>query len=52
MSKSLKILRFYLAGNKASVLEQLCTYYISIYYVVHRNCMIGVGLRAPMLENY
>jgi hypothetical protein len=49
-SKSLKRPRFSLAGNKASVLDQLCTYYISVYYVVCRNCMIGVSLRAPMLE--
>jgi hypothetical protein len=51
-SKSLKSPRFSLAGNKASVLEQLCSYYLPIYSVVCRNCMIGVSLRAPMLENY
>jgi hypothetical protein len=49
-SKSLKSLMFSLACNKASVLDQLCTYYFSIYSVVCRNCMIGVSLRAPILE--
>jgi hypothetical protein len=46
----LRSLRFSVAGKKASVLDQLCTYYFPIYSVVCRNCMIGVRLRAPMLE--
>jgi hypothetical protein len=50
MSKSLKSLRFSLVSNKASVLDQLCTYNIPFYFVVCRNCMIGVSLCAPMLE--
>jgi hypothetical protein len=52
MSKYLKILRFSLVGNKESVLEQLCTYFLPIHSVVYRNCIIGVSLCAPMLENY
>jgi hypothetical protein len=51
-NKSLKNLRFSLAGNKASVHEQLCTYYPPVYSIVRKNCMIGVSLRAPMLGNY
>jgi hypothetical protein len=39
-----------LAGNKASVLDQLCTYYCPVYSIVCRNCMIGVSLCAPMPE--
>jgi hypothetical protein len=50
-SKSLLNPRFSLAGNKASVLDQLCTYYLDVYSIVCRNCMIGVSLRAPVLEN-
>jgi hypothetical protein len=42
-SKSLKSPRFSLPGNKASVLDQLCTYDIPIYSVVCRNCLIGVN---------
>jgi hypothetical protein len=45
----LKNLRFFLAGNKASVLDQLCSYDILVYSVVYRNCMIGISLREPML---
>jgi hypothetical protein len=44
--------RFSLAGNKACVLGQLCTYYLPVYYVVCGNCMIRVSLRVPMLDNY
>jgi hypothetical protein len=36
-SKPLKIMSFPLAGNKASVLNQLCTYYIPIYSVELEN---------------
>jgi hypothetical protein len=50
LEKSLKSPRFFLAGNKANVLDQLCTYDIHVYSVVYRNCMIGISLRAPMLE--
>jgi hypothetical protein len=39
----------FLAGNKASVRDQLCTNHITVYYVVYRNCMIGISLRTPML---
>jgi hypothetical protein len=42
----------FLAGNKGSALDQLCTYYIHVYSKVCRNCMIGVSLHTPMLENY
>jgi hypothetical protein len=48
----MKNLRFSLAGNKASVIDQLCTDDIPIYSVVCKNCMIGVSSCAPMLENY
>jgi hypothetical protein len=51
-SKSLKCPRFSLAGNKANVLDRLCTYYFPVYSIVCRKCIIGVSLRTPMLENY
>jgi hypothetical protein len=40
----------FLVGYKASILDQLCTYYLSVYSVACRNCMIGVSLHEPMLE--
>jgi hypothetical protein len=40
----------FLAGNKASVLDQLCTYYVPVYTVVCRNCMVRVSLCTHMLE--
>jgi hypothetical protein len=42
----------FFSGQQASVLEQHCTYYLLVYSVVCRNCMVGVTLRAPMLMNY
>jgi hypothetical protein len=45
-------LSFSLERNKASVLDQLCTYYLPGYSIVCRNCMIGVSMHTPMLENY
>jgi hypothetical protein len=51
MSKSLKSLRFYLVGNKASVFDHFAHIIFPIYYVVCRNCMILLCLRAPMLES-
>jgi hypothetical protein len=42
--------KFSSAGKKASVLDQRCTYNILVYFVVCRNCMIGVSLRVPILE--
>jgi hypothetical protein len=50
MIKHLKILTFYLAGNKASALDHFVPTIFPIYSVVCRNCMIGVSSRAPMLE--
>jgi hypothetical protein len=32
----------------ASILDHFVP--LPIYFVVHRNCMIGLSLRAPMLE--
>jgi hypothetical protein len=29
----------------------LCTYYIHVYSVVCRNCMVGVSLCAPILDS-
>jgi hypothetical protein len=50
MVKPLKSLRFSLVGNKASVFDHFVPIIFPIYYVVCRNCMIGVSLRAPILE--
>jgi hypothetical protein len=45
----LKNPRLFLEGNRACVLDELCTYDIPVYSVVYRNYMIGIGLRSPML---
>jgi hypothetical protein len=43
---------FSLWSSKASAIDHFCAYHFLVYSVVCRNCMIGVSLRAPMLENY
>jgi hypothetical protein len=44
--------RFSLRSSKATTLDHFSAYHFLVYCVVYRNCMIGVTLRAPMLENY
>jgi hypothetical protein len=44
--------QFFFAEQQDKCPCSFCAYYFLIYSIVCRNCIIGISLHAPMLENY